>query len=76
MSYSTFCSNCGDYFSSKDKKEVKKHKDNHKIVDRNLRKYCPLQMTQRGTLARPELAIQIDREEQEKINAELTEEIK
>jgi len=66
MTYSFFCKNCGDSFSSSDKSKVKSYRENHKVkwylAGRVSNSHCRLQKTLRGTLARPELAIIINTE--------------
>ena len=57
--YSFYCKKCGDFFSSEDKEKVKNYRKKHKAF----MKPCPMQLTKRGTLARPSLAIMIDEEE-------------
>lgn len=57
--YSFYCKDCGDSFFDTDKEKVKNYRDSHKIKFYNS-KVCPMQLTDRGTLARPKLAILIN----------------
>jgi len=56
MDYSFFCNFCGDYYTSKDKNEVKEYRKKHKIIIENsgqIFKACKLLPTKTKTLARP-----------------------
>ena len=56
MDYSFFCNFCGDYYISKDKREIKEYRKKHKIIIENsgqIFKICKLLPTKAKTLARP-----------------------
>ena len=56
MDYSFFCNFCGDYFTSKNKNEVKEYLKKHKIIIESsgqIFKICKLLPTKAKTMARP-----------------------
>ena len=56
MDYSFFCNFCGDYFTSKNKNEVKEYRKKHRIIIENsgqILRICKLLPTKAKTLARP-----------------------
>ena len=70
-SYSFYCTNCGDHFSTPSKLEVKEHRKNHyeiiKLPGGKQVRSCTLLPTNRGTLARPSLIAHINKEVADKL---------